>query len=252
MTDEASAGRVGAGVPTITSLDGTPGSAILWLTDPDNGLRAWKAVPEAGKMIRIPLPPTSFVNKFQRPVFGNKKIYLSTSNGQILCLGSPVALPLTCSSPVDFGNVVLGTVATLSVNCTCNIPVTSIAGVVIQNSKYFTASNTSLPTGPYAKGSAFSFPVYMNLTDTVIANMPNTTVPGVIPGPVSGAINILTNNGVTGYSTSQPISLAGILVSNAAILQVTPSEVSFGGVVVGSPDAIAGRLIQHKHACKMV
>ncbi|KAF8421833.1 WSC domain-containing protein [Tirmania nivea] len=240
MTDETSAGRVGAGVPTLTSLDGTPGSAILWLTDPDNGLRAWKAVPEAGKMIRIPLPPTSFVNKFQRPVFGNKKIYLSTSNGQILCLGSPVALPLSCSTPVNFGNVLLGTVATLQVNCTCNIPVTSIAGVIIQNSKYFTASNASLPTGPFATGSAFSFPVYMNLTDTVIANTPNTSVPGVIPGPVSGAVNILTENGVTGYSSSQPISLAGVLVSNAAILQITPSEVSFGGVVVGSPDAVAG------------
>ncbi|KAF8437730.1 WSC domain-containing protein [Terfezia claveryi] len=240
MTDEASAGRVGVGVPTITSLDGIAGTAILWLTDPDNGLRAWKAVPEAGKMIRIPLPPTSFVNKFQRPVFGNKKIYVSTSNGQILCLGSPVALPLTCSSPVDFGNVVLGAVATRQVNCTCNIPVTSIAGVVVQNIKYFAASNATLPTGPCTKGSAFSFPVYMNLTSTVIAAMPNTSVPGVIPGPVSGAINILTNNGVTGYSSSQPISLAGILVSNAAILQLTPPEVSFGGVVVGSPDAIAG------------
>lgn len=192
-------------------------------------------------MIRIPLPPTAFVSKFQRPVFGDRKIYLSTTNGQIICLGSPVALPLSCSSPVDFGDVLLGSVKTLQVTCTANIDLTSLAGVVVQNTKYFRATNGSLPAGPLAKGSSFSFPVYMNLTQTVIADTPNTTVPGVIPGPVSGALNILTNNGVSGFSSSQPISLSGVLVSNSAILQLTPSEVSFGGVVVGSADAVDGK-----------
>lgn len=37
---EISAGRVGTGVPTITSLDGKAGTAILWMADPDSGLRA--------------------------------------------------------------------------------------------------------------------------------------------------------------------------------------------------------------------
>lgn len=183
MTTETSAGRVGSGVPTVTSLDGTPGTAILWVTDPDNGLRAWKAVPENGKMIRIPLPPTPFMNKFQRPVFGDKKVYVSTSNGHIMCLGSPVALPLTCTSPLDFGNVMLGSVVEMKVNCTANIPITSLVGVVVASTKYFRApSNATLPVGPWNVGEMFTFPVYMNLSQTVVADMPNTTVPGVIPG----------------------------------------------------------------------
>ena len=38
-------------------------------------------------MIRIQLPPTPSVTKFQRPAFGDGRLYLSTSNGYIQCLG---------------------------------------------------------------------------------------------------------------------------------------------------------------------
>jgi len=38
-------------------------------------------------MIRIQLPPTPSVSKFQRPSFGDGRLYLSTSNGYIQCLG---------------------------------------------------------------------------------------------------------------------------------------------------------------------
>jgi hypothetical protein len=40
QSKELSAGRVGVGVPTVTSLNGQAGTAILWMTDPDVGLRA--------------------------------------------------------------------------------------------------------------------------------------------------------------------------------------------------------------------
>lgn len=46
QTNEVNAGRVGVGIPTITSLNGQPGTAILWITDPDAGIRAWYAVPQ--------------------------------------------------------------------------------------------------------------------------------------------------------------------------------------------------------------
>ncbi|KAK4918866.1 hypothetical protein LTR28_013093, partial [Elasticomyces elasticus] len=39
-TTETSAGRVGPGIPTITTYKGQAGTAILWSTDPDAGLRA--------------------------------------------------------------------------------------------------------------------------------------------------------------------------------------------------------------------
>lgn len=48
VTNEVSAGRVGVGIPTVTTFKGRPGTGILWMTDPNAGLRAWNAVPVSG------------------------------------------------------------------------------------------------------------------------------------------------------------------------------------------------------------
>jgi len=84
QTDETAAGRVGVGPATITTFKGQAGTGILWVIDPDAGIRAYYAVPVNGKMIRIPLPASPSVSKFQRPAFGNGRYYLSTTNGNIL------------------------------------------------------------------------------------------------------------------------------------------------------------------------
>lgn len=68
QTNEVSAGRVGVGIPTITSYQGKAGTAILWMCDPDAGLRAWYAIPQNGAMKTINLPQVNGLNKFQRPV----------------------------------------------------------------------------------------------------------------------------------------------------------------------------------------
>ena len=105
-TTEASAGHVGTGIPTITSDQGKAGTAILWMCDPDASLRAWYAVPNSdGTMKRINLPQVNGLNKFQRPAFGDTRLYVTDFQGAIYCLGSPVNLPLNCTSPVDFGSV---------------------------------------------------------------------------------------------------------------------------------------------------
>ena len=66
-----SAGRVGPGIPTITTNKGQPGSALLWRTDPDGGLQVFSAVPDSnGFLQQISIPPTGGLNKFLRPVFG--------------------------------------------------------------------------------------------------------------------------------------------------------------------------------------
>ena len=60
QTHETSAGRVGVGIPTITSYQGKEGTAILWMCDPDAGLRAWYAVPGADGFLKsIQLPQVS-------------------------------------------------------------------------------------------------------------------------------------------------------------------------------------------------
>ena len=87
QTNDVSAGRVGVGVPTITSYKGQAGTGILWITDVDGGLKAYNAVPDQnGVLTKIQLPPTNGINKFQRPAFGDGKLYvtgMSNSNTKL-------------------------------------------------------------------------------------------------------------------------------------------------------------------------
>jgi len=169
QSKEISAGRVGTGTPTVTSLNGKPGTGIVWVTDPDAGLRAWYAVPQNGVLVNIPLPQVPGANKFQRPGFGDGRVYVTDTNANVYCLGSPVNLPLNCTSPVDFGQVALGNSSTQIVNCTANIPIIKVNGLTIGNPT-FVASNASLPSGPLTTGQKFSFPVTWNLSAVTISN----------------------------------------------------------------------------------
>ena len=103
-------------------------------------------------------------NKFQRPAFGDGRVYTTDSNGVLYCLGAPVSLPLNCTDPVDFGQVALGTAATQTVTCTANIAITSVVGLEIGQPSSFTASNSTLPTTSLKAGQSFSFPVTWDLT----------------------------------------------------------------------------------------
>jgi iron transport multicopper oxidase len=206
----------------------------------DAGLKAYKAVPDAsGNLVRINLPPTNGLNKFQRPAFGNGRLYVSDSDGNVICLGSPVSLPLNCSSPKDFGQVSLGSTSTRIVTCTALIPITSIAGVVMSDPTW-QASNASLPEGALTPGQQFSFPVTWNLTSASIENARNASFGSVSPGVKSGSATVRTNNGVADYSSSLPISLTGVQVSSKPFLQTSPQEVDFGGVVVNGTGSQSG------------
>ena len=157
-------GAVGVGIPTVTTLNNQPGTAIVWMTDPSAGLMAWYAIPQNGVLVNIKLPQLVGANKFQRPAFGDGRVYTTDSNGVLYCLGAPVSLPLNCTDPVDFGQVALGTTATQTVTCTANIAITSVVGLEIGQPSSFTASNSSLPTSSLKAGQSFSFPVTWDLT----------------------------------------------------------------------------------------
>ena len=93
-TATRSAGRAGVGQPTITTNGGQPGSAILWVTDVNTGLRAFRAVPDGNGILQgINLPATPGINKFQRPAFGDGRVFVTAGN-RLIALGSPVNLPL--------------------------------------------------------------------------------------------------------------------------------------------------------------
>ncbi len=152
--------------------------------------------------------------------------------------GSPVAMPLTCTSPVDFGSVPIGSSKTLNVTCVANIAITELSGLTLGSTLY-TASNSSLPSGEIASGASFIFPVTFDLTTHQLSSG-STSSPDVTPGVQTSSVSIFTVNAVTGYATQQPVTLTGMSISAAPFITMNPLQVSFDGVVVGSAAATTG------------
>ncbi|KAM3075142.1 hypothetical protein ACMFMF_005823 [Clarireedia jacksonii] len=254
QTQTNSAGVVGIGIPTVTTYKGQAGTGILWVSDPNAGLKAFNAVPVNGILTPISLPPTGGLNKFQRPAFGNGRLYVSDTNGNVICLGSPVALPLQCSQPVDFGQVAIGSTGTQLVNCTVQIAITSVNGCTTGD-KTWQCLNSTLPQGPLAQGATFSFPITWNLTQASINDAQNASFGHVLPGVASTSLDIYTTNAVPKYSTVVPVSLSGTTVSKSPFLNIAPAEVDLGGIVVGSQavsSGLSGTVIVSNIGAKML
>ena len=171
------------------------------------------------------------LNKFQRPAFGDTRLYVTDANGGLYCLGSPVNLPLNCTSPVNFGSVALGSNATKQVTCKANIALTRVANAVTGDA-HFEVDPSTLPQGAVAQGATFSFPVTWNLANAKSGNTANASYGNVSPGVKSTALTLTTVNAVAGYSTNFPISLTGTEVSQSAFLVEAPITVDFSGVVL--------------------
>ncbi|CBX93242.1 hypothetical protein LEMA_P041430.1 [Plenodomus lingam JN3] len=75
------------GVPTVTSDEGKEGTGIVWVTDVDKGLLAYKAVPENGSLIPLPLPKVEGAVKYSRPVFGDGRVYMFDGVGRLVAMG---------------------------------------------------------------------------------------------------------------------------------------------------------------------
>ena len=229
-SDFVSAGRVGVGQMTVTSDNGKPGTGIVWVTDVNGGLVAFRAVPEDGKMIPVPLPKTPGTNKYQRPVFGDSKVFVQTTTNRLFCLGSPVAAALTCTSPVDFGDLELGATTSATVRCTANTDISAVRGCTVSNPS-FVCSNSTLPTGPLASGSSFSFDVTWDLSD------PQTQVN---PGFVSSQL-ALSVSASADFASTAAVSLEGTITYEGPYLHASPSEVPFGRLVLrGDSDLAEG------------
>lgn len=182
---------------------------------------------------------TAYCILIQRPQgFGNGRVFVTTRS-TVYCLGSPVALPLSCTQPVDFGGVAIGFTATVNITCTAQIALTKVSGCTTQD-KTFVCLNSTLPSGPLAKGANFTFPVTWNLTQSAINDAQNVSFGHVLPGFQSTVLDLYTVNGVPGYSTDFPLSIGGTTISKTAFLAISPQEVDFGSIVVGSGTAETG------------
>ncbi|RDL34419.1 Uncharacterized protein BP5553_07547 [Venustampulla echinocandica] len=211
---------LGVGHGTVTSLNGQPGTGLVWTSDVNGyNLRIYNAIPENGLMTMIKAFNVPGTTKFTRPVFGDGRVYMGTTQGYIYGFGSPVNLPLNCSSPHDFGVSDL-TVATepKAVTCVANVAV-KISNITLTGDKNFHI--TDLPAIPVTvpAGQALSFEAVF--------------VPKAV-GPLSSDIVVTTENSVDDYSTVTPISLRGNGQSVSPLLAISPVTLAFQGVITGA------------------
>ncbi|KAL8794079.1 MAG: hypothetical protein Q9195_003379 [Heterodermia aff. obscurata] len=216
---EKNAYVLGVGHGATTSLNGQAGSGLFWVTDVDGyNLRVYSAVPQNGQLQLIKSANIPGVTKFSRPVFGDARAYIGTNQGALYCFGSPVNLPLTCSSPNDFGKQLLNsTSAPKTIQCQANVN-TQVTSMALKGNPNFQISQQPNLPVTLDQGQNISF-------QAVFA--PNT------PGPLSSDVILGTSNGPTGYSTSTPVSLKGNGESLAPLLAVNPNTISFSGVITG-------------------
>lgn len=230
---ETNAYILGVSHGTTTSLNGQPGTGLLWVTDVQGlNLRIYNAVPSAGKLNLLRSFSIDGVTKFTRPVFGDGIVYVGTTKGYVYAFGSPVNSPLNCTSPVDFGTVDRQaanqtapvnstTSASKPVTCKANIALT-VTGIDINANTDF--SVTQVP----------AVPLNMKAGDTI-------TVTGIFKptnvGLLSANVVFNTTNSVAGYSTSTNARLVGTGRSPGPLLDLSPNTVTFKGVVTGQDNS---------------
>ncbi|KAI0470505.1 WSC-domain-containing protein [Xylariaceae sp. FL0804] len=226
-TKELNAYILGVGHGTTTSLNGQPGTGLVWTSDVEGlNLRIYKAVPDQNgvlEMINSFNVPGSM--KFGRPVFGDGTCYVASNQGYIFGFGSPVNLPLNCTIPSDFGGSTMLNSKTLAgsnltyqtITCQANVQ-TTVTGVNLTGNPNFVVKGVpSLPL-PLQLGSSFNFQA---------AFAPQAV------GPLSSTIQVNTTNAASGFAGNTPISLTGTGVSVAPILSTSPRVVTFPKVILG-------------------
>lgn len=180
-------------------------------------LRVYSAVPVNGQLQLIKSANVPSITKFSRAVFGDGRAYLGTLQGTLYCFGSPVNLPLTCTSPNDFGSIVINsTSAAKTIQCQANVD-TQISAITIKSANFKISSLPALPIS-VSQNQNISFQAIF--------------APSA-PGPLSNDVLLSTTNGVSGYATTVPVSLKGVGDSLTPLLAVTPNVVSFEGVITG-------------------
>ncbi|OHF03550.1 WSC domain-containing protein [Colletotrichum orchidophilum] len=225
-----SAGRVGVGQMTITSDNGKAGSGIVWITDVNTGLMAFKAIPQDGVMVPIALPSSQGTNKYQRPVFGDGRVFFHVNGNKLVCFGAPVNSAVNCTSPLDFGSLELGSTASATVSCKANVALAGVVGCSVADASW-SCSNSTLPQGAVAAGTSFNLNVTWDLSNTASK---------VIPGFLTSALT-LAINATTDYAPSTFVTVQGTVVKQGAFLKATPSDITFGRLVLrDSPDGLTG------------
>jgi hypothetical protein len=211
---------LGTGHGTTTSLNGQPGTGLLWTTDVDGqNLRIYNAVPVNGLLTQINGFNIAGMTKFSRPVFGDGRAYIATGQGYFYGFGSPVNLPLNCTSPPNFGTASLNTSsASTTISCVANIGLT-ISNISLSGNSNFNIKGLPVTPLNVAAGSSFSFQ----------ASFQPQSV-----GPLSSDVVLATVNNIAGYSANTPVTLRGTGQSVNPLLQISPVTLAFPGTITGA------------------
>ncbi len=209
---------LGVGHGTTTSLNGEPGTGLVWTSDVQGqNFRIYSAVPEGNTMDMINSFSIPGVTKFTRPVFGDGRIYIGTVQGYVYGFGAPVNQPLNCSSPYSYGTSdIAATAVSKKITCTADVRVT-VSSISI-NSNDFSISDTPALPKTLSKGGTFSFTASFK--------------PGAV-GLRSGSVVIASTESVAGYSAQSTVRLSGTGASTGPLFSIYPSTASFTDVVVG-------------------
>lgn len=228
-TPDLNANIIGTSHGTTTSLGGKEGTGLLWTTDVEGqGLRVYNPIPPSsgGPMRQLNGFNIPWVTKFSRPVFGDGRVYISTTVGYLYGFGSPVNAAINCSSPYDFGSVLLGnTTSSLMVTCVA-LTATRVDAIALEGDANFILSN--LPSLPFnlTSGQVFTF----------LASCRPTYV-----GPLSTDAAINVTNGQSGFSSRVPVKLQGTGHSTKPLLAIIPNAISFN-IIAGNPSQLQSAL----------
>lgn len=203
---------------TVTSLNGEPGTGLLWTCDVQGqNLRIYDAVPQNGLLNMINSFSVPGTTKFTRAVFGDGRVYMGTTQGYVYGFGAPVTEPLNCTSPYNFGTLDVSSPAvSTTITCTANIAVT-VSNVSLSSADYSVSGIPSLPLA-LAKGATFTFQ----------ATFKPTTV-----GLRAASADVITVNSVAGYASETSVRLDGTGASAGPLLAVSPTTLTFTNVVLG-------------------
>jgi hypothetical protein len=204
-----------SGSPIVTSDGTTSGSALVWVaytTKPwgPGALRAYRPLPDdSGKLNLVFQDAYGKSAKYAMPGVGAGKIYVATSDGQVLGYGAPATSSLSATA-VDFGAVVVGQDATQNAVVTAQQDAT-ITAVTGEGAGFAVGGLPPLPAS-LAAGESLSIPVVFAPTEA---------------GGYLGALAITTSAG------SSAVSLSGSGQSAGASLAVTPKSLAFEGIPPG-------------------
>ncbi|KAK0382968.1 hypothetical protein NLU13_8884 [Sarocladium strictum] len=215
---------------TVTSLNGQPGTGMLWITDVQGShLRIYDAVPRDGEMVLLNSFSVPGSMKFGRPVFGDGMMYQCSNQGYVYGFGAPINQPLNCSGTVDFGTVDIAvTSATRTITCEAliNLEITSMG--LAEDKNFILSGNPMLPL-QLAAGKTVTFEA---------AFKPSTV------GFLTTDVAFNTTNNAQGFASRSSTRLTGTGSSADALLFVSPNSVFFQGVITGQDPNSAVENIQ--------